>query len=187
MKNSPLSQSRYITEPKKSKETAADHEERCWRHRLHSNSDGNVIMPPMAFKNCLTEAARFLSIKIPGKGQKTYTKSFEAGVLVTEPLVIDVKAADVVGERMFVPSDGVKGGGKRVEKIFPVIPEWEGRVDFLIYDSAITEEVFTRVLTEAGRFVGLGRFRPFNGGYYGRFDVVSIEWVEEEAEALAAA
>lgn len=183
--NSPYSQSKYINVPREDKETHRDHEDRCWRHRLHSNADGNVIIPPMSFKNCLSEAAKYLSIQIPGKGKSTYTKHFEAGVLVVQPLVLPVKAADVPGEWMFVPSDGVRGSGKRVEKCFPIVSEWEGDVEFLIYDDTITKDVFKRVLVEAGKFVGIGRFRPRNNGYYGRFDVVDLDW-QEDSQALAA-
>lgn len=184
-KNSPYSQSKYINEPKKPKETARDHEDRCWRQRLHVNEDGNVFISPMSFKNCLSEAAKYLSIPVPGKGKNNYTKHFEAGVLVVEPLVLPLKADDVPGEWLFVPSDGTRGGGKRVEKCFPIIREWGGTVQFLIYDETITESVFTRVLSEAGKFIGVGRFRPRNNGYYGRFDVTSINWQEDSA-AMAA-
>lgn len=183
--NSPYSQSRYIQTPRGDKETARDHEDRCWRERMHVNNSGNVVIPPMCFKNCLSEAAKYLSIQIPGKGKSTYTKHFEAGVLVVKPVVLPVKAADVPGEWLFVPSDGTRGGSKRVEKCFPLIREWEGEVEYIIYDDTITEEVFQRVLIEAGRFVGIGRFRPRNNGYYGRFDVANIEWASEELRNAA--
>ena len=32
------------------------------------------------------------------------------------------------------------------------------------------------ILREAGKFIGIGRFRPRNNGYYGRFDVESVDW-----------
>ena len=53
-----------------------------WRERLHVNSDGYVFIPPMAFKNCISEIAKYRSDKIPGKRNATYTKHFESGVLV---------------------------------------------------------------------------------------------------------
>jgi len=98
--------------------------------------------------------------------------------LVVEPLYIGVNKENLEGEWLFVPSDGVRGGGKRVEKCFPVIKKWKGKVPFLILDEKITEEVFGRHLESAGNFIGIGRFRPRNNGYYGRFKVVNIEWKE---------
>lgn len=173
---SAYSQSRHYTDPPKGdRETSKDYEARTWRERLHVK-DGYVFIPPMSFKNCLSEAAKFLGKQIPGKGKSTYTKHFEAGVLVLEGPVLPIKKEDVPGEWLFVPSDGVRGSGKRVDKCFPVIPEWKALVTFYILDEAITEQVFTDHLQEAGRFIGIGRFRPRNNGFYGRFSIEGIEW-----------
>ena len=91
---SPYSQSRYYQTPKKEKEGPADYEERTWRDRVHTDRDGNIQIPPMSFKNCLAEAAKFLSVQIPGKGKATYTKHFEAGVLVNTPLTLPIRKED---------------------------------------------------------------------------------------------
>lgn len=173
---SPYSQSRHYLVDKLESEIPRDYEFRTWKNRLHTNQDGFVFIPPTAFKNCLSEAAKYMSIQIPGKGKSTYTKHFEAGVLVVDPVVLDIKAEDVNGEWLFVPADGRRGSGKRVEKCFPVIPEWQGVVQFFILDEIITEEVFLKTLTGAGRFIGIGRFRPRNNGFYGRFDIKGLDW-----------
>lgn len=170
------SQSRPIPTKRGDKETANDHEERTWRERLHVNADGEVIITPMTFKNALSEAARYNPRQIPGKGKTTYTKHIEAGVMVIAPSPLGIKAEDVPGERVFVPSDGRRGGSSRVWKIFPYIDAWECYVEFHILDKLVTQEVFTPILKEAGRFIGIGRFRPRNNGFYGRFDVLSVEW-----------
>lgn len=173
---SPYSQSRHYETPKLNKETTADYEKRTWRDRLHVGDDDRVFIPPMAFKNCLSEAAKFLSVQIPGKGKSTYTKHFEVGVLVTDPLVLGVKKDAVDGEWLFVPADGMRGSGKRVNKCFPVIRSWKGKVTFYIMDETITEDVFRQHIEEAGKFIGIGRFRPRNNGFYGRFKVNEIKW-----------
>lgn len=173
---SPYSQGRYFGDLRKDKESHKDYEERIWRERMHVNQDGFVIMPPMAFKNCLSEAAKYLGVQIPGKGKQNYTKHFEAGVLVTEPAVLPIKRADVQGERLHVPADGKRGGTKRVEKIFGLIPSWSADITFHILDETITQEVFDYHLRQAGQFIGVGRFRPRNNGYYGRFNVESLKW-----------
>jgi hypothetical protein len=175
---SPYSQSRFHDIPRDDKETADDHERRTWRERAHSTPDGKLYIPPMAFKNCLSEVAKFLAVQIPGKGKSTYTKHFEAGVLVLDPLVLPVKKDDVAGEWYFVPASGRRGDGKRVKKCFPVVTEWSGEVTFHVLDDTITEEVFRHHIEEAGKFIGIGRFRPRNNGFYGRFEVVSVKWAK---------
>lgn len=172
----PYSQSKHITVPKEDQEGHDAYERRTWRERMHVNPDGYVQIPPMAFKDALQSAAKYLAIQIPGQGKARYTKHFEAGVLVLEPLVIGAKADDVKPEELFVPSDGKHGGGSRVTKFFPLIPEWNGEVLFHVLDHTITKAVFSRVLEGAGQFVGIGRFRPENRGYYGRFSVESLKW-----------
>lgn len=173
---SPYSQSKHYTTDKLPKELPKDFEERTWRDRVHADEAGNIFIPPMAFKNCLSDAAKFLSIQIPGKGKSTYTKHIEAGVLVTDALVLPIKKTDVKGEWLFVPSDGVRGGGRRVEKCFPVIHQWHGDVTFYILDETVTEDVFRNILEQAGAFIGIGRFRPRNNGFYGRFKVEKLVW-----------
>lgn len=175
----PYSQSRHIDTPKTPKETSANYEERTWRDRCHVNEDGKIIIPPMAFKNCISEAAKYLNEKIPGKNQATYSKHFEAGILAMTPIVLPITKEKVPGEWLFVPSDGKKGGSKRVMKCFPVIHKWAAEVPFTILDSVITNDVFERFLKEAGNFIGIGRFRPIRGGYYGRFVVKKVVWVEQ--------
>ena len=174
----PYSQSRYHGTPKLNKELPNAYEERTWRERLHIGADGHVFMPQMAFKNCIAEAAKYLSVQVPGKGKTTYTKHFEAGILVVEPLVLPDTKDDVAGEWYFVPSDGRRGGGSRVLKCFPMIPKWEGTVEFHVLDDIITEDVFKYFLEQAGSLIGVGRFRPRNNGFYGRFRVVKIDWIE---------
>lgn len=160
------------------KEAHDDYEKRTWNNRVHINKDGFMYIPQMAFKNCVSEAAKYLSIKVSGKGNATYTKNFEAGILVLEPLVLKLKKEQVVGEWFHVPSDGKRGGGKRVWKCFPVIkPEdWGGEVVFHVLDDTIKKDVFEEHIKQAGQFIGLGRFRPRNNGFYGRFKVENIEW-----------
>jgi hypothetical protein len=186
----PYSQSRLISSPKLGKETAKDHEARCWRDRMHVDSSGHAFIPPMAIKNALAEMAKFLGMQIPGKGKSTYTKHMEAGVMCFEPIVLHDAAGapivvkDIKGEWLFVPASGRRGDGKRVEKCFPVIDAgWTGDVTLVIMDEMITPEVLETHLHSMGRFIGLGRFRPRNNGYYGRFNVSDIQWAEMRAAA----
>ena len=165
--------------PRDKKESAADHEERTWRERTHYDEKRQIFIPPMAFKNCLSEAAKFLSVQIPGQGKATYTKHFEAGILIMEGIPLGISVDEVAGEWLFVPSDGRRGGGKRVWKCFPKISSWTGDLTAYILDDKITKDVFEYHLQQAGSFIGVGRFRPRNNGFYGRFAVEDIIWQDK--------
>lgn len=58
----------------------------------------------------------------------------------------------------------------------PRIDEWSGDVTFYVIDEIVTEDVFTRHLEGAGKFIGIGFFRPRNNGFWGRFGVEKVEW-----------
>ena len=175
--DSPLSQSQAIRSERGTQEQHAAFEERTWRERINSSPEGEVVVPAMAFKNCLSAVAKYLGMKIPGKRNATYTKHFEAGIIVDADMPLGVKAETVPGEWLFVPSDGKRGGGSRVWKCFPVLRQWSGVVNVHILDETITPEAFELHIRKAGQFIGVGRFRPQNNGFYGRFSVEKIEWV----------
>ncbi len=176
---SPLSFSAPIKSTKNTGENHDVFEERTWRERLHVDSKGEVFIPPNAVKNMMEAVAGFLGEKIPGKGQATWTKHFKAGILVTQPLMLGIKGKHVAGERLFVPSDGKKGGGKRVYKTFPVIAEWQADGEIILLDPLLIDKPkkVEEYLEHAGKFVGLLRFRPANGGFYGRFTVKDFKVV----------
>ena len=181
---SPYSQSKFYAKDKLQGESDDDHYRRTWRSHMHVDKDGMVIIPANSFKNCLSDAALFMSIGVPGKGKATYTKNFQAGVLVAKSPSLGIKAADVqCGETLFLPSDGKPGGSHGVMKYYPIIPEWEAKVEYIIVDETVLQTsvkdksrtVFAEVLEGAGQYIGLGQFRPRKNGYYGRFDIVSIK------------
>jgi hypothetical protein len=174
---SAYSQSKIHEEPKQRSESHDDYERRTWRSRLHVDEEtGNVFIPPMAFKNCMSEAAKYLGMQIPGKGKATFKAKFESGLFVSDPLILPISHGDVQFERLFVPSDGMRGGTKRVWKHFPIIPEWSGIVNFYVLDEILNEDVFREHLKWAGQIIGIGRFRPSKNGFYGRFKLESLDW-----------
>lgn len=176
----PYSASKYVNVPKLEKEHPDAYEQRTWRYRMHTTQSGEVCIPGIAVQKCIGEAAKFLSRKIPGKGNATWTKHFEAGLMVTDAeLPLGMQASDVPGVQVFVPSDGVSGGGKRVMKTFPTVPMgWKTKVEVLIIDDTITQEEFKYTLQQAGLLIGLGSYRPRNKGMNGRFVVENLTFTQ---------
>jgi hypothetical protein len=171
---SPYSASRAHEAERLKGETHEAYEERTWREKAHIKDD-NVFIPPMAFKIGLDRAAKVRGIQIPGKGKATYTKFFESGVIVTEPVFI-AAASEIMCERVHANADGVRGSGKRVWRKFPRIDNWSGDVKFHIIAPEITKEVFEETASYAGLSVGVGRFRPERGGFFGRYQVTKFVW-----------
>ncbi len=180
---SPYSSSRAIETPKPTNVTHAEHELKVWREHIHTDGEDNAFIPAMALKNCLSEVAKYLSQTVPGKGKATYTKHFEAGIFVKDAMMLGVKGATVESERLFLPSDGKRGGGTRVWKTYPLFREWKVGATIYVVDPVITPAILEEYLSYAGMYIGMGRFRPRNNGFYGRFTIEGFASKEVAANA----
>lgn len=184
---SPIGFSAPIQSTKATGEGHDAFEERTWRERLPVDAEGKCIIAPMRIKNCLSDVAKYLSETVPGKGKATFTKHFESGILCVDAVPLydgngkTVSRESVEGLKLFVPSDGKRGGGTRVWKWFPVIQTWY--FDPVIYalDPVLIDkqEKIEEYLSHAGKFIGVGWFRPRRNGYFGRFNVSNFKAVKE--------
>ena len=178
---------KHVSEPKKSEETHAQFEQRTWQQKVNRTKDGQCFMQPFALKNCLESAAKWLSMGIPGEGKKTFTKRFASGVLIADKMLLSdpsgklITIEDVEPVTLFVPSDGKRGSGRRVERIFPIIHEWHTSIDIIVLDDKVSLAVLQKHLEACGQFIGLGSMRVENGGINGRFLIT--ECVEVKVKA----
>lgn len=175
---SPYSSSRMHDTPKLDKERMDEYEARTWRDKLTTDDGGHVVIPAMAFKQALDRCAKVLGIQVPGKGKATFTKHFLSGCICEADVPLGIHKDDVGSVTINAHADGVRGSGKRVKRTFPQISRWKSSARFVILDDAITKDVFERVMRESGQFVGVGRFRPENGGLNGRYKVTGFKWQE---------
>jgi hypothetical protein len=174
----PFSQTRYYSKDvgneRNSGELTDAYEERTWREKCHYDDAGHLCIPPFALKNMLYSAAKMQGEKIPGKGNSTYTKHFERGIVVPSAAVMTpfITRDNITPKPLFVPSDGKRNGsGSRVLKYFPLVPsDWQVTAEIDILDDIITQDLLVKYLKVAGVFIGLGSLRIENGGAWGRFD-----------------
>jgi len=183
MPASPYSQSAKHDSDFLERESHDAYEQRTWLNKCSTNSNGHVVIPSMALKQCIDTAAQKLGLKVPNRRGATYKSYFSSGVLSVEDavLMLDGKPltpADADKIVIQANSDGVRGSGKRVPRAFPVFNRWQAEFDFLITDNIITEAIFEETIKAAGVIVGLGRFRAEKGGRNGRFNVTRIDWEE---------
>ncbi|NIA15167.1 MAG: hypothetical protein GWP08_13930 [Nitrospiraceae bacterium] len=154
---------------------------------MHADKKGVVFIPPLAVKNCVSEAAKFKGEKIQGEGQHTWTKHFNSGILCVDPISLGIDRETVEGERLFLNADGKRGGGTRVWKTYPVIREWRGQCSLYLVDDKLIQkpDKVLEYLEFAGKMIGIGRFRPANRGYYGRFKIENFKTQSEAADDAA--
>lgn len=169
--DSPYRQRRKHRVAKLPREKDDDYEARTWIYTVLYNSESYWQMPPAQFKAALMQAARYLKMRIPGKGTTTYLQPFTAGVACLVAPSLPYTRETLPGEWESVASDGRRGGGKRVDRCFATCEQWQGVTEWLVYDDLISEEVFLSHLRAAGLLVGVGCWRPQTGGSHGRFSV----------------
>lgn len=175
----PYSQSKHLdvdVHPKTEKESPDKYDLRLWREKSSFNSAGEVVIPQMALKMAVDEAIKRLNVGIAGRGKSTYTKYFVAGQICEADVPLGIFREDLKYIDIWANADGVRGSGKRVKRRFPYVETWGGDARFAILDDVIPNEVFEKAVTEAGRLVGIGRFRPEKGGFLGRFAVTGFRW-----------
>ena len=176
---SPYSQSRFHNLPLKKGEKHDERELRTWREKGHYTANGDMFIPSIAITMSIKEAAKYSNIKVTGKGQSTYTKHFEAGIMVLQDIILPVTKETARMNAVYANANGKKGAGTRVMRFFPTCDQWEGTVDVAIFDDEINREIFEQVANAAGLFIGMGQFRPRNAGYYGRFSVEILNWDDD--------
>lgn len=177
----PLSQSRKYDDdvPALEGEQKGDYDARTWRNHLHvEEREGRrtVVLPAHGIMQAVTAAARYSSKQIQGQGKKTWTAKFAAGIMLLENPSLNLDPDTVPGITISADSNGKRGSGSRVPRRFPQIPQWQTTFDVWILDPIITKDIFREMVELAGMFVGIGRFRPANGGTNGRFKLTDLQW-----------
>lgn len=151
---------------------------RTWRKKAHYQADGLVVIPGIAFQRALVAAAQLRGEKVKGRGSMIFKQHFMSAVFPNGSAVLTphLRAQDLAHERVMCDPSGKKGtaGGARVPRYFPLIPQWSARLEFFVTHPAITREIFQAHLVDAGLYIGVGRWRPQNGGLHGRFAITSL-------------
>lgn len=176
----PMTQSRAHETPKLDGENPNDYDIRTWRNKLTTETvDGKptIVINAHGVMQCFAAAAKYSKRQIPGQGKATWTAKFTAGITLLESPKLNIDPATVQSITISANADGVRGSGKRVPRRFPVIPiGWSTTFDVYILDPIITEQIFREMVELAGMFIGVGQFRPQNGGTNGRFKLDRLDW-----------
>jgi hypothetical protein len=156
----PYSPSRNYTAevPKLKDESPEAYDDRTWRNHAHiDKKTKNIIIPG----ECFAWAIKAMSKRRSDRDIDTKCHVDKAAM-----------------ESFMAHVNGVRGSGARVLRRFPIVPNWSGEITFMMWDVRIPEAVFRETLEDAGLLIGVGRRRPENKGFFGRFQVQSIGWNE---------
>jgi hypothetical protein len=164
-----------------------------WIGSLYRNEKGIIVMPTENVMRALMEGGAM--VPVPGaKNAKTFKSQSQSGVMPTEtgwPLLIKGKAPDgkvidkLLGEKDFeTHKEEVKkigfelflkrariGSSKHI-RVRPKFHDWAIAGQLRVNDEQITQSVLEDILDMAGKYKGLGDWRPSSKtpGVYGMFE-----------------
>lgn len=173
----PYSQSKAIKSERPKQTPHDEFDEQIWREHIHADKDGNVFIPVGCITQGLSTSASYLGKtgQLSKKGQSTWAENIRCGLAVAAAPKIGKKIKDAVMEKVYCHADGKRTCGTRVWRRFPMFSDWSATMVIHILDDNIPEAIFEAVVEAFGLFNGIGRHRPQNGGYLGRFTVESCE------------
>jgi hypothetical protein len=196
----PISFSRNPNEPKFEGEEPDAFDKRTWRDKAYAHPDGRVYIPGVVLAKAIKSTAKAMGEKVPGAGSKRWGGVFLSGIMCPDPIDILVPAPskivttdtqpstdrrvpvmkdEIAFVDVYCDAQGRPGTGK-VWRRFPIVqPPWYGIATLIVTNDKISEAVLRKHLDMCGVINGLGRYRPQNGGDFGRFTVAQLEWQDE--------
>jgi len=136
--------------------------------KLYVDSDGNIYQPATHIDRALIEAGK--KIKVKGQGKATYSKLFGSMISVEEIEILHkIPKYETYKTLVVIPS--TKG---RIMRYRPMFKKWA--LEFHIEaEDEIAKEVIREALDIAGKYVGIGDWRPEKKGKFGKFQVTSFK------------
>lgn len=150
--------------PEVSREDSVRAEYHCYR-----SSAGPCFIPADQIRGALIAAGSYVKAKVGGRSKSM--KQIVAAMFTVSPEEIQIPEYDTIDKRSAV-NRNVKA---RVIVVRPRWNNWNVEFTLSVDEDSITIETITQIIEYAGKYVGIGSFRPTNNGLFGRFELVSIE------------
>jgi hypothetical protein len=128
--------------------------------RLEKNEKNVICQPASHFESSMIRSATEFKFQ----GRKTYKDLFKAGVYI-EPSLIPHKS-----QRYQIDKRAVTINRSRILRCRPRFDKWELSFKIIVQDDRIDPLLVKQVLETAGRFHGVGDYRP----KYGLFKVTKF-------------
>lgn len=135
--------------------------------KLYVNGE-EIYQPATHIERALIDAGK--KIKVKGQGKATFSKLFGSMVSIEED-IIPHQIVDFETYKTLVVIPSTKG---RVMRYRPMFRKW--KLSFTINaEDEIPKEAINESLQIAGKYVGIGDWRPEKKGKFGKFQVVKFE------------
>lgn len=137
-------------------------------YHCYRSADGPCYIPSDQIRGALIAAGSYVKAKVGGRSKSM--KQIVAAMFMVSQEQIVIPEYDAIDKRSAV-NRNIKA---RVIVVRPRWNEWAAEFTLSVDEDSITIETIQQIIEYAGKYVGIGSFRPTNNGLFGRFDVVSI-------------
>lgn len=138
---------------------AEEAEKVCYR-----TEDGQIYIPSTHFKGCMIKSG----VDFIYSGRKTYKEYIKSGVFFKEKEII------LTPQEYTISSMPVVISRSRIMRSRPEFKKWECTFTIEIFNEDLDKAILKEILESAGKFQGVGDFRP----EYGRFKIISFEEIK---------
>jgi hypothetical protein len=169
---SPLLINRYVEGTlEEIKVRKGDAKQKKVEDKLYMDGKGNPYVPATYIRNCLIEAGK--SVKVQGKGKATYSKLMGSTIMIVPDAILITPGT---WEPYTITAVNPMTHG-RMTVTRPKFNQWKLKFSIIASDD-ISEDKLAAIVEEAGRFVGIGDWRPQKKGMFGKFIVEKFKKVE---------
>ena len=143
--------------------------EKSAEKKLYVNDEGKLYQPETHIKGSLVEAGK--DQKVVGKGKSTYSKIVGYAVEIN-PFEILHKKQKWIPYSVLAVCPSTRGRNLLHR---PMLKDWELDFEITFDDEQIPASILKECLERAGKFVGIGDWRPAKKGRFGKFQVTSYK------------
>ena len=131
---------------------------------LYKDSNGNICIPARIIKACIRNAGR--NYRVKGRGRTTFSAMISAGIDI-EPEMIPL-----IHNGWKIDIQIVSIQRNRIPRARPRFDEWSLEFKIINKDPTIIhEDTLEKILIDAGKYYGIGDYRP----EYGLFEIVEFK------------
>lgn len=136
----------------------------------HIDFDGTPahFIPSDHFRMSMIEAGKMVKGKVGG-ATKSMSNVVAALFTVTPEKIVLPKWTSI--DKRSAVNRNIKG---RVIVIRPRWDEWGAEFTLTVDEDSIQNEMIAKIINYAGKYIGIGSYRPQNKGQFGRFEMVSM-------------
>lgn len=138
-------------------------------YHCYRNENDHCYIPSDQLRGALINAGSAVKSKVGGRSKSM--KTIVAAMFMVTPEHILIPDYDAIDKRSGV-NKNVKA---RIIVVRPKWTNWEAEFILDVGEKSTTKEMVQSIIDYAGKYVGIGSFRPTNNGMFGRFEIVNIE------------